>query len=320
MSRAKTSRVDISAKSATPGSGPSKRLRAEGSRSPGIRLAVFAGLGAVIGWLAFQARSAWMGAPRTPVGVNQTAPISVGGEQATPSASCCSDAQQDGAGAGALPAQVVAPPGIVPRTNDLPAPGPVPAGMVWVPGGIYWRGNDTKSHRDSLPWHLVEVDGFWMDAGPVTNAQFERFVKATGYVTVAERTPKAVDFPDAPPRTWRRFRRLFAAARARSARQSSSLVELREGGQLAAPRRPGERLEGVGKTPRRSGRFRGCARLTASGPASVCRPRPSSSSPPEAGWTGTGMPGATSSGRAASGWPTSGRAAFPTRTRRRMGT
>jgi formylglycine-generating enzyme required for sulfatase activity len=74
-----------------------------------------------------------------------------------------------------------------------------PPGMVWIPGGAYWRGNDTEGHRDSRPWHLVEVDGFWMDTTTVTNEQFEKFVKATGYVTVAERTPKAEDYPGAPP-------------------------------------------------------------------------------------------------------------------------
>jgi formylglycine-generating enzyme required for sulfatase activity len=51
---------------------------------------------------------------------------------------------------------------------------------------------------DALPVHRVTVDGFWMDATPVTNEQFQRFVQATGYVTVAERTPNAQDFPDAP--------------------------------------------------------------------------------------------------------------------------
>jgi formylglycine-generating enzyme required for sulfatase activity len=43
------------------------------------------------------------------------------------------------------------------------------------------------------------VDGFFMDKTDVTNAQFAEFVKATGYVTVAERTPRAEDFPGAPP-------------------------------------------------------------------------------------------------------------------------
>jgi len=52
---------------------------------------------------------------------------------------------------------------------------------------------------DALPVHQVTVDGFWMDVAPVTNEQFAQFVKATEYVTVAERTPEAKDFPDAPP-------------------------------------------------------------------------------------------------------------------------
>jgi formylglycine-generating enzyme required for sulfatase activity len=51
---------------------------------------------------------------------------------------------------------------------------------------------------DALPVHLVEVDGFWMDRGPVTNADFERFVKATGYVTVAERPLDPKEFPGVP--------------------------------------------------------------------------------------------------------------------------
>jgi formylglycine-generating enzyme required for sulfatase activity len=52
---------------------------------------------------------------------------------------------------------------------------------------------------DARPIHRVYLDGFWIDRTAVTNAQFEAFVKATGYVTVAERTPTAADFPGAPP-------------------------------------------------------------------------------------------------------------------------
>jgi sulfatase modifying factor 1 len=52
---------------------------------------------------------------------------------------------------------------------------------------------------DARPVHRVYVDGFWMDKTVVTNAQFAAFVKATGYVTIAEQTPKAEDFPGAPP-------------------------------------------------------------------------------------------------------------------------
>ena len=51
---------------------------------------------------------------------------------------------------------------------------------------------------DARPIHRAYVDGFWMDATEVTNEAFARFVTATHYVTVAERTPRAEDFPGAP--------------------------------------------------------------------------------------------------------------------------
>ncbi len=67
-----------------------------------------------------------------------------------------------------------------------------PAGMVWIPGGEFWRGaqdDDPQQFNDARPAHRVYVDGFWMDATPVTNSEFREFVEATGYVTLAERKP-----------------------------------------------------------------------------------------------------------------------------------
>jgi formylglycine-generating enzyme required for sulfatase activity len=68
--------------------------------------------------------------------------------------------------------------------------------MVWIKGGTFWMGRDPalcdsslcclRGVKDALPIHQVEVDGFWMDRAPVTNVQFERFVLATGYRTLAE--------------------------------------------------------------------------------------------------------------------------------------
>ena len=93
--------------------------------------------------------------------------------------------------------------------NSIPPPGPSPAGMVWIPGGEFSMGAQDPAEMhyavrmqatsDSRPIHRVYVDGFWMDATEVTNEQFENFVKATGYVTIAERTPTQEDFPGAPP-------------------------------------------------------------------------------------------------------------------------
>jgi formylglycine-generating enzyme required for sulfatase activity len=95
------------------------------------------------------------------------------------------------------------------KENQGSAPGPAPDGMVWIPGGEFSMGaqdppnmQDTvgmQATRDSRPVHRVFVDGFWMDRTEVTNEQFAAFVKATGYVTVAERTPRAEDYPEAPP-------------------------------------------------------------------------------------------------------------------------
>ena len=56
-----------------------------------------------------------------------------------------------------------------------------------------------KATLDSSPIHRVSVDGFFMDKTDVTNAEFARFVKATGYVTIAERKPRPEDYPGAPP-------------------------------------------------------------------------------------------------------------------------
>ena len=53
--------------------------------------------------------------------------------------------------------------------------------------------------KDCLPIHAVQLDGFWIDRTEVTNAQFGKFVAATGYVTVAERKPTREEFPTAPP-------------------------------------------------------------------------------------------------------------------------
>ena len=85
-----------------------------------------------------------------------------------------------------------------PGVRSASPPGSAPEGMVWIPGGVFWMGCADCGMPDALPLHLVEVDGFWMDRTPVTNAQFAEFIKATGYVTVAEQTPDPKDFPGAP--------------------------------------------------------------------------------------------------------------------------
>jgi formylglycine-generating enzyme required for sulfatase activity len=100
---------------------------------------------------------------------------------------------------------------------DLPAPklrpntppGPVPAGMVWVPGGEFYMGvgdvddpsgGPNDRFADARLVHMVDVDGFWMDRTVVTNEAFAEFVAATKYITIAERQPDPKDFPNADPK------------------------------------------------------------------------------------------------------------------------
>ena len=82
--------------------------------------------------------------------------------------------------------------------DHVPSPGKTPEGMIWIPSGKFSMGSSFAAFDDARPIHAVEVDGFWMDTTPVTNAQFARFVKATSYVTVSERKPDPRDFPGVP--------------------------------------------------------------------------------------------------------------------------
>ncbi len=72
--------------------------------------------------------------------------------------------------------------------------------MVWIPGGKFTMGgigDDTPP--DESPLHDVKIDGFWMDKTELTNEQFEKFVQATKYLTVAERPLTAATLPGLLP-------------------------------------------------------------------------------------------------------------------------
>ena len=75
-----------------------------------------------------------------------------------------------------------------PTETEVAYSGPIPAGMVYVPAGTLQMGGDNEqADPNEFPKHPVPLDAFFMDATEVTNAQFEAFTEATGYVTVAER-------------------------------------------------------------------------------------------------------------------------------------
>jgi formylglycine-generating enzyme len=63
-------------------------------------------------------------------------------------------------------------------------------GMVLIKGGEFDMGGDNEqASPDEYPKHKVKVSSFFMDITEVTNAQFKKFVDATGYITTAEKKP-----------------------------------------------------------------------------------------------------------------------------------
>lgn len=71
--------------------------------------------------------------------------------------------------------------------------------MAWIPGGTFTMGSDLADYPEEGPPHEVAVDGFFIDETPVTVAAFRRFVKATGYATVAERPLDPAEYPRLDP-------------------------------------------------------------------------------------------------------------------------
>ncbi len=95
-----------------------------------------------------------------------------------------------------------------PTIEDSTKPAQTAAnGMVWIPGGEFSMGGvnpigmqdgGRENMNDARPVHRVRLGGFWMDETEITNDQFAAFVKATGYITVAEKKPTREEFPGAP--------------------------------------------------------------------------------------------------------------------------
>lgn len=73
-----------------------------------------------------------------------------------------------------------------------------PAGMVRILGGAFLMGSN-DFYPEEAPVRPARVEDFWIDETPVTNAQFGRFVRATGYLTLAEQAPNPADYPGLAP-------------------------------------------------------------------------------------------------------------------------
>ena len=84
-----------------------------------------------------------------------------------------------------------------PGVDASPACPAMPAqSFAWIPGGTFTMGHGAPL-AEAGPPREVSGPGFWIATHEVTNAEFAAFVRATGYRTLAERTPPPL--PGAPP-------------------------------------------------------------------------------------------------------------------------
>lgn len=116
--------------------------------------------------------------------------------------------------------------------------------MVWIPGGTFLMGSNNH-YPEEAPVHTVQVDGFWMDKYPVTNARFQEFVEQTGYVTYAERPLDPAMYPGADPAMLIPGSMVFRKARHRvDLRNIANWWQYVPGADWRHPYGPGSSIEG----------------------------------------------------------------------------
>jgi formylglycine-generating enzyme required for sulfatase activity len=135
-----------------------------------------------------------------------------------------------------------------PVAGNLPASGK-PRNMAWIPGGTFLMGS-ADFYPEERPVRTVSVDGFWLDEHPVTVAEFRRFARETGYVTVAERPPDPAQYPEADPGLLVPGSLVFYPTRGPAdLRDVSRWWRYTPGASWRRPRGPGSTLHGLDKHP-----------------------------------------------------------------------
>jgi formylglycine-generating enzyme required for sulfatase activity len=123
------------------------------------------------------------------------------------------------------------------------------AGMIAIPGGTFRMGSD-HHYAEEAPAHRVTVDPFFIDATPVTNREFRRFVEATGHVTFAEIAPRAEDYPGALPHMLRAGSLIFSPpAHAVDLRDWSQWWKFQFGATWKKPYGAGSSIKGLDDHP-----------------------------------------------------------------------
>jgi formylglycine-generating enzyme required for sulfatase activity len=120
--------------------------------------------------------------------------------------------------------------------------------MIRIPGGRFRMGSD-RHYPEEAPVRTVEVAPFLMDATPVTNAAFARFVAETGYVTFAERPPDPALYPGILPEFRKAGSIVFRALEPGARPRPESWWHFVVGADWRHPYGPDSSIEGLGDHP-----------------------------------------------------------------------
>jgi formylglycine-generating enzyme required for sulfatase activity len=123
-----------------------------------------------------------------------------------------------------------------------------PPDMMYVPGGIFAMGSESF-YPEEAPVRRVSVDPFWLDATPVTNAQFAKFIAETGYVTFAEIAPDPGTYPGMLPELAQPGSLVFAPTPGPVDFAQASWWHYGIGASWRAPLGPGSTIEGLDDHP-----------------------------------------------------------------------
>ena len=123
------------------------------------------------------------------------------------------------------------------------------AGMVRIQGGTFTMGDDDERPEERST-RRVTVSSFWIDRHEVTNAQFARFVEATGYQTVAERGLDPARHPNMPASLLVPGSMVFTEpADATARRNPNAWWRYVPGANWRNPHGPGSDIDGLGNHP-----------------------------------------------------------------------
>ena len=121
--------------------------------------------------------------------------------------------------------------------------------MVLIPGGTFRMGSDAH-YPEEAPAHRVSVDDFWIDPRPVSNAEFRRFIEATGYRTFCEIAPDPAQYPGALPEMLRAASVVFVPPPGRVALNDHyQWWQFVPGADWRHPQGPGSNIDGKDEHP-----------------------------------------------------------------------